>query len=182
MKKTLLSLVIAVAPISAAFAQSNNTIKFIGEVTDQTCNVAINGTTANPTVLLPAVSTAELDTSGKTAGKTDFTISVSGCTVSNTADQAIKTVFVGSKVSGGNLGNTAGGTNAATQVALQLFDPAKSGAPFDLSKPGGHTASGLNLKKGDTSASYDFAVQYISEGKATAGAVNGSVQYMVSYQ
>ncbi|WP_296651923.1 fimbrial protein [Paraburkholderia sp.] len=180
MKKTLIALVVAVAPIPAAFAASGNTINFVGEVTDQTCNVAINGSNANPTVLLPTVSASELDTANKVAGKTNFTISVSGCKA-ETADKAIKTVFVGNQLSGGNLQNTATGTSAATLVALQLFDPAKSSAPFDLSK-GGHTASGLTLKKGEENASYDFAVQYFSEGKATAGAVNGNVQYMLSYQ
>ncbi|MFC5429588.1 fimbrial protein [Paraburkholderia denitrificans] len=179
MKKKLIALVIAAAPISAAYAGAN-TINFVGEVTDQTCNVAINGSPANPTVLLPAVSAADLATAQKVIGTTNFTISVSGCKAA-TADQAIKTVFVGNNLSDGNLANTATGKSAATKVALQLLDPAKPGAPFDLSK-GAHTASGLTLKKGEENASYDFAVQYISEGTATAGVVNGSVQYMVSYQ
>ncbi len=59
---------------------SNNTITFQGEVTAQTCSVTVNGLEANPVVLLPTVSSSDLDASGQTKGKTTFTLGVSGCT------------------------------------------------------------------------------------------------------
>lgn len=179
MKKNLLALMLAAAP-AFAFAQSSNTIQFQGEVTDQTCAVTVNGNASSPTVLLPTVSTADLATAGNTAGETHFTIGLSGCTAPTTAARAINTVFVGNQVTtDGNLGNT----GTATNVALQLFDPAVAAKRFVLSSSSGYAAPGLSLAVGATSASYDFGVRYISEnGSATAGSVLGSVQYAVSYQ
>ncbi|KAG8155459.1 fimbrial protein [Burkholderia catarinensis] len=179
MKKTLLALMLAAAP-ALAFAQSSNTIQFQGEVTDQTCTVAVNGNASSPTVLLPTVSTADLATAGGTAGETRFTIGLSGCTAPTTAARAINTVFVGNQVTtNGNLGNT----GTATHVALQLLDPDNATTPFNLSGASGYAAPGLSLAVGDTSASHDFAVRYITEnGSATAGSVLGSVQYAINYQ
>ena len=178
MKKHLIILAASIAPVMA-YAASGNTINFQGEVTDQTCQVTINGNAANPTVLLPAVSSTVLTSAGATAGTTSFTVGVSGCVAPTTTTQAIKTVFVGNQVTAaGNLGNT----GTATNVALQLLDPATPTVPFNLGNAGGYAASGLTLPVGTTSASHDFAVQYISEpGGATAGSVLGSVQYAVSY-
>jgi major type 1 subunit fimbrin (pilin) len=178
MKMRLLALALAVAP-GFAFAASANTINFQGEVTDQTCSVTINGNEANPTVLLPTVPSSSLIAAGATAGLTTFTVGVSGCTPM-AQSQAIKTVFVGNQVtSGGNLGNT----GTATNVALQLLDPQSPSSPFDLSSVSGYAADGLTLAADTSSASYDYAVQYITEtGGATAGSVLGSVQYALSYQ
>ncbi|WP_179403690.1 fimbrial protein [Burkholderia guangdongensis] len=180
MKKNLIAIALVVAPFSAAFAASANTINFQGEVADQTCEVAINGATDAASVLLPSVSTAKLTLAGSTAGLTTFAVGVTGCPAPAKAAQAIKTVFAGNQVtSAGNLGNT----GTAANVSLQLLDPAAPSAPFDLNTAGGYSASGLSLSVGQTSASYDFAVQYVSEdGRATPGSVKGSVQYQVNYQ
>jgi major type 1 subunit fimbrin (pilin) len=179
MKTRLLALAIAIAPTFAFAQASNNTINFQGEVTDQTCQVTINGNAANPTVLLPTVPSSQLASAGDTTGETSFQIAVSGCSPMS-ADQSIKTVFVGNQVTAaGNLGNT----GTATNVALQLFDPAASSSPFNLSSVSGYAAPGLKLLQGATSASYNYGVRYISEtGSATPGSVLGSVQYAVSYQ
>jgi major type 1 subunit fimbrin (pilin) len=68
-------------------------------------------------------------------------------------------------------------------VALQLLDPNEPSTPFNLVAANGYSAPGLSLPANETSASYDYAVQYISEqGGATAGSVLGSVQYALSYQ
>jgi major type 1 subunit fimbrin (pilin) len=178
MKKHLLVLALAALPV-VAFA-APNTINFQGEVTDQTCQVTVNGNPSNPTVLLPTVPAASLATANSTAGQTTFTVAVSQCVAPVSTTQAISTVFVGNQVTtAGNLGNT----GTATNVALQLLDPANPGTPFDLNSAAGFAAPGLVLADGETSASHDFAVQYISElGGATPGSVLGSVQYSVSYE
>jgi major type 1 subunit fimbrin (pilin) len=181
MKKHLLAIALAAIPASAAFAASGNTINFQGEVTDQTCEVAINGSTANnPTVLLPSISSSKLATANSVAGRTTFTISLSGCTLPTPLRNPIRAVFKGNQVTtGGNMSNV----GSAEGVALQLFDPNLPLAPFDLGAANGHVAPGLSLTSGQTSASYDFAVQYISEkGGATPGSVKGSVQYQISYR
>ncbi|ESE41978.1 fimbrial protein [Shewanella decolorationis] len=174
MKKLTLSALVLTA-LFGANAHANNTITFLGEVSDQTCEVAINGATANPTVLLPTVSTADLAAAGSVAGETPFTLSVSGCTINATQALPIKTVFVGNSVTAaGNLGNT----GTATNVSLQILD-AVGGNAVDLT--GVATVDGLNVAAGDSTASHDFAVQYYAEGAATAGTVVSSVQYAISY-
>lgn len=174
MKKLTLSALVLTA-LFGANAHANNTITFLGEVSDQTCEVAINGATANPTVLLPTVSTADLAAAGSVAGETPFTLSVSGCTINATQALPIKTVFVGNSVTAaGNLGNA----GTATKVSLQILD-AVGGNAVDLT--GVATVDGLNVAPGASTASHDFAVQYYSEGAATAGTVVSSVQYAISY-
>jgi len=162
-----------------ASAASANTLNFQGEVATQTCEVTVNGNTTNPTVPLPPVSASVLQAAGSNAGMTNFTIGVTGCTAPTSA-LPIKTVFVGNQVdSNGNLGNT----GTATNVALQLLDPAATSTPFNLSGAMGYAAAGLNLAAGATASTHDFAVRYYSAtGNATAGSVFGTVQYAVSYQ
>ncbi len=183
MKKHLIALAIVAAP-AFAFAQSANTITFIGDVTTQTCSVLVNGNASTPTVLLPSVPTTALAAAGATAGPTEFTMEVTGCVAPTAAGgaQAISTVFAGNGVtSEGNLQNRAGDTGAKN-VALQMYDPATPAASFDLKPAGGVKVPGLKLAVGETSAKHNFAVRYVTEGAAaTAGGVLGAVQYAVSY-
>lgn len=155
---------------------ADNTIKFQGEVADQTCDISINGNASTPLILLPTVATAALATSGSTAGQTPFTIALTGCTASDSAT-AIQTVFVGNNLTAdGRMGNT----GTAGKVSLQLVDPLAPATPLDLTGQTG--AAGLSLAANATSGAYDFAVEYYAEGTATPGSVLGSVQYSVSYQ
>ena len=175
MKMNKIAFVAAGLVLSTA-ALADNTIKFQGEVADQTCNVNINGNASTPLILLPTVSTATLAVAGSTAGQTPFTISLNGCTASATTT-AINTVFVGNNLTAdGRMGNT----GTAGNVSLQLVDPATSANPLDLTGQTGN--AGLSLAANATSAAHDFAVEYYSEGAATPGSVLGSVQYAVSYQ
>lgn len=163
---------------SAAMAAGPNTITFMGEVTDQTCEVEINGNAANPVVLLPTATTAELAAAGSTAKETTFTLGIKGC--DGTALTS-KTVFVGNVVDvDGNLTNTA--TSGAANVALQLLAvPGSQASAIDLNTT--TPVAGVVLAAGETEGTVDYAVQYISvAGGATAGPVLGSVQYAVSYQ
>jgi major type 1 subunit fimbrin (pilin) len=175
MKKSIVFAAIAAIPF-VSFAQSANTITFRGEVSQQTCSVAVNGNASSPLVLLPTVSTADLAAAGSTAGQTEFTVSVSGCTA-NVTSQPINTVFLPNSVTAsGNIANT----GTATNVSLQLLDPAAPAAPFQLT--GGHAAPGLQVAANETSASHNFAVRYLADGAAaTAGSVVGAVQYSVAY-
>lgn len=168
--------IIAAGLALSSAAMANNTIKFQGEVADQTCSVNINGNASAPLILLPTVPTSALDTVGKKAGLTPFTVNLTGCTASGTAT-AIKTVFVGNNLTaGGHMGNT----GSATGVTLQLVDPLIPATPLDLTGQTG--APGLSLAANATTASHDFAVEYYAESPAVPGSVLGSVQYSISYQ
>jgi len=175
MKISALVLAMAALP-GVVFAAP--TVTFQGEVTDQTCTVSINGET-DGVVLLPTVSTAELAGGGDTAGLTPFTITLTGCTAPAGSDLNVTTNFLGHDVTaGGNLGNSAAG--GATNVAIQLTEEAAGTTPIVLN---GITAvDGLVVLEGETTASYEFGAQYISEaGSATAGAVTAVVEYTISY-
>lgn len=175
MNKITLAMALFAASTTASMAASNNTITFQGEVTAQTCSVTVNGLEANPMVLLPTVSSADLDTTGKTAGKTTFTLGVSGC-APDSSDVNIKTVFVGNQVTtSGNLKNT----GTAANVELQLLKDTTTTTGIDLNS--GLPQEGIVLKANQTSAEHDFAVQYLATGQAAPGSVIASVQYAVSY-
>jgi major type 1 subunit fimbrin (pilin) len=174
MKKILIAMAVML-PVSS-FAASENTIHFQGEVTDQTCSVTVNDNAASPTVLLPTVASTALGVAAKTAGMTNFTIGVTGCTAP-AADLEIGTVFIANNMTAsGRIGNT----GTAKNVSLQLVDPEDETTPLDLT--GATSNAGLVLAKDATTATHDFAVEYYAEGVATSGTVLGSVQYAVSYQ
>ncbi|WP_086982876.1 fimbrial protein [Vibrio aphrogenes] len=180
LNKTRLSvLTLGILVAGTASAASDNTINFQGEVAAQTCQVTVNGNAANPTVLLPTVSTTDLTAAGATAGKTAFTIGVTGCEApAEGAELKISTVFVGNNVdTDGNLSNVAG---TATNVALQLLTPTST--VINLNTPSETKDKAISLDAAATSGSADYFVQYVSTaGSATAGSVVGSVQYALSY-
>lgn len=182
MKKSLVLIPVTAMSllISAQALAADNTVTFLGEVTSQTCTVAINGNKVSPVVLLAAVNSSELTAAGSVAKPTTFDISVSGCTANPAATTTISSKFAGNSITGaGNLGNVATGASAATKADIQILDTAS--APINFTTP--FTAGGdLTLAIGATDASATYTAQYISEaGAATPGAVQASMQYAVSY-
>lgn len=161
---------------ATAHAFSANTIQFIGEIADQTCEVAVNGSHNSPVVLLPTVSRSELNAAAKTAGAATFTIKVTGCT-SDVNDTAIKTRFIANNLT---TSKRIGNTGDASNVSLEIFDPRDASVTIDHT--GLTAAPGVNLAAGATEASYDYGVRYYAEGTATAGSVAGSVQYALTYR
>lgn len=171
-----IALFLAATIPAMAFAASQNTITFNGQVTDQTCTVSVNGNAANPMILLPTVTASSLSAVNSTAGETPFTVSISGCTAPSSGSLAIKTAFLGNNVtSAGNLGSS--GTASNVQVQL-LTAPAGSAIVLE----GVTSVAGLVLPSAQTETSHDFAARYVSEdGGATAGTVTASVQYALDY-
>lgn len=161
---------------SYAFAASDNTITFKGEVTDQTCNVTVNGNSASPLVLLPTVAANTLKTAAATAGQTTFDISVTDCPAA-LEGKSISTHFAGNNVSSnGNLGNIADAP--AKNVELQILDTAN--AVINLSSE--YTADGdLSLEEGEDQSTATYSAQYYATAAATAGEVEGTMQYAVIY-
>lgn len=177
LKKSYLTILTGALLVSAnAMAVSDNTISFQGEVTDETCSIAINGNQTTPVVLLPTVSSTDLAASGDTAGPVTFDIGLTGCTGDAANETKISTVFVGNQVTtNGNLGNT----GTAGNVEVQLLDT--TGLEINLTD--GFTGDGdLKLAAGASDASASYTAQYYAAGKATAGTVEATLQYAVSYQ
>lgn len=116
MGKTLVTLVLLTLPSIALAATSNNTIKFQGEVAEQTCMVDINGTANTPVVLLPTVSTSNLNQVNAVAGKTNFTINLTGCNIA-IQDTKISSVFQGMNDEWWQLGECRYSTQCRNSIA-----------------------------------------------------------------
>lgn len=171
MKRTAVVVAMTVFPLMA-LAASQNTLTFKGEVAAQTCAVTVNGGGAT-VVLLPLVSTSSLQKRGLTDGETSFTVEVSGCDAPK-EKTPIVTQFLANDVSQGhNLKNM----GTAEGVAVQLVGP--NGKPIELN--GITRVDGLVLEEGNTEASAEFHVRYISEDQVGPGSVTASVQYSITY-
>ncbi|MEG0277673.1 MAG: fimbrial protein [Morganella sp. (in: enterobacteria)] len=188
MKKTLFAIITA-ACATSAFAASDNTVRFRGEVANQTCSLDINGTEKSPIVLLPTVSLNDFKdgatiTTGKTAGDTEFTINVSGCSptktggTANNMESSLHIAFVGNAVTtANNLGNT----GDAAGVSIQLTD---NNVPFkftsgDLVK----SSQPVTIADDGSVAPITYVARYYAEDSAiTAGTVMASAQYAITYK
>lgn len=175
LNRAFLSVLTASALFSSHAFASDNTITFMGEVSDETCSISVNGEDASPVVLLPTVSATALNAS-QVAGATPFDIGVSGCTGSASGVK-ISTVFVGNNINAttGNLAST----GTAGDVEIQILDTTDTAIDFRSA----FTGSGdLALAANQTSATATYKAQYYTGGSATSGTVVASLQYAVSYQ
>jgi major type 1 subunit fimbrin (pilin) len=168
MKKTIVALAGTLCAISSSLVMAAPSIEFVGEVSEYTCEPTINGN-ANGVVLLPTVATTALATAGATTGETNFNIDLPG-----DCSNATNIVLNGYSVTEGILGNTAPTATAATNVGLELLDPA--GAPIILS---GATNVPVTIANNQVA----FGVQYKAlAADVTAGQVKGTAEYTVSYK
>lgn len=190
----------ALASISAMCAAqaSDGTVSFGGLLLTTTCTVSVNGGTNVGTVTLPTLSTATLGAAGDTAGRTIFTIGLSGC------NKAI-TLFLN-----GQPGRPLFGVNTTLSSASAYFE---NGAGIDsISKNilnASGTATGVQLqlvspggvviKAGDSTqaqavavpisgtlaagqtAVMNYGVQYFATGATAPGSVVGAVIYSIVY-
>ncbi|GAB7129389.1 fimbrial protein [Silvimonas sp. JCM 19000] len=162
---------------TAAFAVSNNTLQFLGEITSQTCEVTVNGNKNLPVVLLPTVQASKMASANAAAGRTEFTLEVKGCTsASASTSTVVKTIFIATTPdAGGRMTNT----GSAGNVSLRIVDPQDSYKEVPLTG-GGET--GLTLAAGAADGVRKYAVEYVADAQVTAGTVTGAVQYAISYQ
>lgn len=178
-------------------AYSDNTVTFLGQVTDQTCVMTINGQEIKPVVLLPTVPRSDFTNAGDVTGDTDFVVAVSGCTITPTPEtraagdgvndilyegDAISTVFVAHETRETNLLNVLdvdGGTGAKN-VDINIVDT--RGNDIDFTGPF-HGGGDLVLDA-TGSASATYTAQYIAQeafADLSSGYVRASMQYALSY-
>lgn len=180
-KKTLTVGIIALSTLSATgvFAAQPNSIRFEGEVSSQTCNISINdSTSAAPVILLQTAKLSELATTGQYSTPTKFSIKLTGCTDPGNTDQNVKIHFASGNVDANGYLKNIATSSAATNVAVQLLDPADTA--INLSS-GDAYADAFTLHKGETGGEAQFTARYVATGTATAGKVEASVQYAISY-
>ncbi|EKT65564.1 fimbrial protein [Providencia burhodogranariea] len=173
MKYKLLSIALLL-PFTAI---ASNTVTFLGEVSDTTCDITINGSKGDVSVQLPTVLASTLEESGDVTGATPFKFTVSGCSAGAQATVGMRLVST-STTNTGNLVNIATGT-PATDVSIQILDDNKTD-PIDFTL--GEYSTDLIAKPTTGNVEFPFTAQYHSDGKATIGKVESQLQYALTYK
>ncbi len=149
-------------------------------ITVPTCTVTAGN---NFSVALPGVGTSLLTTAGQVAGTTAFSIAITGCP--NGISVATNTFSGGTVDSNtGNLKNTA--TGGAQNVEVRLLNgsggSATANSAIDLSRSSAKNQNSGTYNIVNNAVTLNYFAQYYATGAATAGAVNTSLQYTISYQ
>ncbi|HDC4524631.1 TPA: type 1 fimbrial protein [Enterobacter kobei] len=181
MKKIVLITAIAsiLGTAGMAHAASNGTITFNGELTANTCDVAIGGQSADATVVLPTIGTNQLDAAAKTAGETGFVIALNGCSgVLKTASAFFEPGASVDPVTGRlkNIGGT------ASNVSLQLVDASSSSRTVIQAGNQNQVTSTTYKDMSSGSVNLPYNVRYYAEGPVSAGTVVTNVVYSIQYQ
>lgn len=179
MKKIIATAVIGMGILSSGMAvASDGTITINGLVTTTSCNVTVDGGTADATVTLPDVSSVQLAETGDVAGAKDFTFALTGCTTGG----KVRAYFENDNVNSGtgNLDNsTLPGDGGATNVQVQITDGA--GTRIDLASAA--QANNPYVDITDDAATLPYKAQYVSSnGQVIAGLVNTNLVYTLEYQ
>lgn len=164
-----------VLAISQSALAADGTITFNGEVTGQTCS--INGGTNNLVVTLPTVAAITLDTPGKMAGLTPFTIDLTGCAATPGKVRVAFEPGTTVDASTGRLRTAAGG---ATNVQIGLRNAADATAINLGAAAAGQNSTAVDIVNGN--ASLRYTAEYVATGgAATVGLVTTSVVYSLAY-
>ncbi|TQI78960.1 major type 1 subunit fimbrin (pilin) [Serratia fonticola] len=173
------SLVAAFGSVGMAQAASTGTITFNGELTANTCDVIVDGQTADATVVLPTVGVKQLDEAAKTAGDTGFVMALNNC--QGTLETASAFFEAGASVDAvtGRLKNLSG---TASNVSLQLLDGSSSSQA--VIEAGNQNQVLKTTYKDVTggSTTLPYIVRYYAENATTAGTVISNVVYSIQYQ
>ena len=171
----ILSPLALLASASAAYG-ADGTINFTGSLTDATCVVKVNNTSADGTVALPAISKASLSSAGVVAGATAFTLNLTGCTTGNT----VNAYFEAGSTVDSNTGNLIN-SGTANNVQVQLLT--NSGTPIAVGSSSQASSSGVSMTASPsvTSGALYYIAQYYATGASTSGSVNTSVTYSLVY-
>lgn len=203
MKKSIIAASAILALSAASSAYAGNTITFLGEITDSTCKVMIEGTSSGDgTVNLPKVSKDLLSAAGSTAGRTSFALVTQDCSLAN-GKSKVNAFFNGAGAIGADAGNVDGASGylnnlaadpgtaeyplAATNVQLRLINGTnekviKAGYQDQVADTSGYVDVDTSKVLPEMQARMPFMVEYISTaGGATAGPVKGMVVYDLMY-
>lgn len=165
---------------SAVMAEGPNTIRFQGEVAEQTCSVQINDTdTGAPIVTLPTVKKDALQTKGKSVYGANFTIAAKGCNSGGTATRNIYAdLTADNPTDNGNLKNTFGG-NVADKVSIQVHDPDDKALDFNTQRTQRITIATAN--NADEASKTLSAYYYAEKDNVDATGVTATLQYALRY-
>lgn len=178
MKKTLLGTAIAltVSAMSLPVNAADGTITINGKLTQATCTVKINNGTPDAVITLPSLSTGALTTAGQTAGRTAFTVNLTGCTPATGSVRAYFEHGPTVDAATGRLNNTA--ASGAQNVQVELRDNNENALYI------GNTSQRANPAASLTNGAADliYSAYYYATGAAKAGELATSVTYSIDYQ
>lgn len=163
---------VALAPRTASAV--DGTINITGNINTSTCQINGANSPAAINVTLPTVSTTSLNAASTVAGRTAFTIALTGCgslTKATTFFEPGPTVNTD-----GNLKNS---TGTATNVEVQLLNSNFSAIALNAAS-GSQNVTQATLSSG--AANLTYYAQYFATAAAGAGTVGTSVQFTMLYQ
>ena len=157
---------------SAFGAADTGTISFTGSLTSNSCTVG----TSNPDpVELPRIPTSRLQTAASTAGRTQFTITLSGCSITG-GDGTVKIGFR----NGTNIDQTTRNlkeTTDTTHVQIQLLNSDQQ--VINLV----NNTNSQELTPSEGNASFTLYAEYYAPGApvVTAGSVAAALPFDLIY-
>ncbi|NWK76796.1 fimbrial protein [Aquitalea sp. LB_tupeE] len=178
MKKLLtIASAAAFASLATPAFAFDGTINFTGTISSVTCSLAAAGGTNVGSVTLPTVTQSSLKNPGDTAGTTQFSIKLSGCT--GTATQASAWFESGPEINAsGRILTTIAGANTDT-LSIALYNMG-SATPISI---GQSTVASAPFTITSGSATLNYQAKYYAEkAVSAAGAVVGKVNYTIQYQ
>lgn len=174
MNKRILALAIAASLLPLVTHASDGTVAFSGELKAETCTIT---GPSSFTVNLPTVPASSLANMWDIAGNTQFSISVTGCSVGLTGANVYFEHGANVLSAHGTLKNN----GTAANVELGLYSVA-SNEVIDLAPPGTFTQyTQLTNNLSSNAARLDFIVAYVANGVVTPGTVQSSVTYSMVY-
>ncbi|CBG87149.1 fimbrial protein [Citrobacter rodentium] len=178
MKKVLLSSLVVLALGSTSAMAIDGTITINGKLTNATCKVTVDkSTTGDATVTLPTLSVAKLAVAEATAGATNFTMKLTGCSGASKV-RAFFEAGADVDASTGRLNNSSESSEVAKNVQIQLRDEA------DNILAAGNTSQRSNAATplASGAANLNYSARYYATAAAEAGDVQSSVTYSIDYE
>ena len=171
-------LVAASAAVSSAAYAADGTIDFRGNVIASTCSVEGG---SDLTVPLPPVSTTALADVGSVAGRSAFSLALTGCAVGDGNPVKVGVMFE----NGTNVDQSSGrltvdtGAKAAEGVQINVLDSQQKLIPV-----GAQTGASTEMAAidADGKAKLNYFAEYYASGAVKAGDVSSRVEYSLIYQ
>ncbi|RQR38204.1 type 1 fimbrial protein [Burkholderia sp. Bp9143] len=171
-------LVAASAAVSSAAYAADGSIDFYGNVIASTCSVDGGSDLSVP---LPPVSTTALTDVGSVAGRSAFSLALTGCTVGDGNPVKVGVMFE----NGTNVDQSSGrltidsGAKAAEGVQINVLDSQQNLIPV-----GAQTGASTELVAIDDEgkAKLNYFAEYYASGAVKAGDVHSRVEYSLIYQ
>lgn len=196
--KKLIYAASALTALTMSSVATAGTIEFLGQITDSTCDVQLEG--GGQIVTLPTIQSNLFATDGAAAGRTSFALLASNCSMTN-GKTRVAAFFNGNSNEGVDANNVDSATGylnnlavaptpvetaangypaAATNVKMRLIDGTNGSfirAGYTEQVSGGGFVTVTN-----GAARMPYAVEYVRQGDAvTAGPVRSVVVYDLQY-